>query len=353
MQSATPPGGREINYGIHAVRILAMFLVCLLHTSSPGGLVCKLPNPNLFFNALSATELVVADAGVDLFMLITGYVCILGTWKPKRIVRLWLQVVFYTLAGIVFGSGVWSVRDLYPIPLASGYWYFSAYIGLFFLIPFLNEYITSISKKRFQHLLLVAIVSCSLICPHLYQTSIDGYSVVWMVVMYLTGAYIRLHLNNIGTTKFYLTAYCCLTAVQIAIFGAKNYLEAKLGSPIALPIAYFGYTSVFTYANSVLLFIFFSRLNIRNVLLCKILSFAAPLTFGIYLIHTTPGYTLFIRQLTNTYAAYTQFRCVHAVVSAVVIYVLCSCIDYGRVLLFNGAEHLFGLLRKRLPYADS
>lgn len=79
MQSPTPPGGREINYGIHALRILAMFFVCLLHASSPGGVVGELAAPNLFCNVLSAAELVVADAGVNLFMLITGYVCILGT----------------------------------------------------------------------------------------------------------------------------------------------------------------------------------------------------------------------------------------------------------------------------------
>lgn len=273
--------------------------------------------------------------------------------------RLWLQVVFYTLAGILFGAGLWNPRDLYPIPLASGYWYFTAYAGLFFLIPFLNEYLTAIGKRRFQQLLAVAVVACSFVAPQLPQgdlirgSSVNDFSVIWMVVMYLTGAYVRLHLNKNVANKFCLLAYCGLTAVQIAVFGAKNYMEAKLGTDITLPVAEFGSTSVFTYANSVLLFIFFSRLNIRCGILRKILSFAVPMTFAVYLIHTNPGFVPLFRRLTNTYAAYTQFRCVHAVVSAVVIYVLCSCIDYGRVLLFTGAEHLFGLLRKRLPHTDS
>lgn len=353
MQPSTPPGSRNINYGIHALRILAMFFICLLHASSPGGVVGTLPSPNLFCNALSAAELVVANAGVNLFMLITGYVCILSTWKAKRIVRLWLQVVFYTLAGILFGVGLWNPHDLYPIPLASGYWYFTAYVGLFFLIPFLNEYLTAINKKRFQHLLAVIVVTCSLICPHINGTTVHGCGIIWMIVMYLTGAFVRLHLTKDVANRFYLMAYCGLTAVQIAVYSAKNYMEVKLGTSITLPVVEFGSVSIFTYANSVLLFIWFSRLNIRCGLLRKVLTFAAPMTFAVYLIHTTPGFVPLFRRLTNSYAAYTQLRCVHAVVSAVVIYILCSGIDYGRILLFNGAEHLFGSLRKRLTKEKS
>ena len=353
MQSATPPGGREINYGIHALRILAMFFVCLLHSSAPGGVVGTVPNPNIICDFFSACELVTANIGVNLFMLITGYVCIPGRWKATRIVRLWLQVAFYTAAGILIacatGNGGIQLYEILPIPLACGYWYFTAYIGLFFLIPFLNEYLTSISKKRFQQLLIVAIIGCSFVCPHLPQrnlilgSSVSDFSVIWMVVMYISGAYVRLHLNKDTATKFYLFAYFGLTALQIGIFGVKNYMEARLGTDITLPILAFGSVSVFSYANSVLLFIWFTRLNVRSNALRKVLSWAAPMTFAFYLIHTNLHIVPLFRRLTDSFAAYTQVRCFHALVSALLIYVTCSLIDCGRILLFSGAERLFRL----------
>ncbi len=59
------------NYGIDALRIVAMMMVLILHLL----------------------------ASID--VLITGYVCCDGTFRYERVVSLWFQVVFYTWGSLL------------------------------------------------------------------------------------------------------------------------------------------------------------------------------------------------------------------------------------------------------------
>ena len=41
------------------------------------------------------------------------------------------------------------IKRLYPIPFASGYWYFNAYTVVFFMIPFMNRFLMQLPKTTF------------------------------------------------------------------------------------------------------------------------------------------------------------------------------------------------------------
>ncbi|MCB5932847.1 acyltransferase, partial [[Eubacterium] rectale] len=60
------------------------------------------------------------------------------------------------------------LHSLFPV-LSGQYWYVTAYVGLFFFIPFLNALGNRLTKLQFQYLLVTVFVLFSVI-PTLLHT---------------------------------------------------------------------------------------------------------------------------------------------------------------------------------------
>lgn len=81
------------DYGIDLLRIVSMFLVCMLHVLGAGGV---LENTTTSVNFQLAWFLeTLAICAVNCYALISGYVGLNSKHKYSGIVNLWLQVVFY------------------------------------------------------------------------------------------------------------------------------------------------------------------------------------------------------------------------------------------------------------------
>ena len=140
--------GAGRNYGVDALRIFSMFLVLILHILQKGDLLSGA------FNAATGTAWaleIMAYCAVDIYALISGFVGYTDKPKPFRCVkplRLWVQVFTYsfgiTLAAfLVFPQKV-TEKQLFSslVPIASRpYWYFTAYILLLILQPFVNRFL--------------------------------------------------------------------------------------------------------------------------------------------------------------------------------------------------------------------
>lgn len=99
-----------------------------------------------------------------------------GTFRYERVVTLWFQVIFYTagslLLVLLFSSQVVHFNDvlnsLFPV-LTVQYWYVTAYVGLFFFIPFLNVLGNRLTKSQFQYLLVTVFVLFSVVPTLLHR----------------------------------------------------------------------------------------------------------------------------------------------------------------------------------------
>ncbi|MFR4417442.1 MAG: acyltransferase family protein [Akkermansia sp.] len=183
------------------MRIVAMMLVLVLHLLAATHV---LPLDN--HDSASPGRVASGDCrlcGVNCYALITGYVCCDGTFRYERVVSLWFQVVFYTwgsllLALLFFPQEVQLSNILHSLfPVLSGqYWYVTAYVGLFFFIPFLNALGNRLTKLQFQYLLVTVFVLFSVI-PTLLHTDVfpveEGYSIWWLGILYMLGMYVKKH----------------------------------------------------------------------------------------------------------------------------------------------------------------
>lgn len=88
---------------------------------------------------------IAAYCAVNCYALISGYVGIHGKYRYSNWVLLWLRVLFYSILITVFfkfaapsvvGRYEWT-SAIFPTSREQ-YWYFTAYTGLFLLIPVLN-----------------------------------------------------------------------------------------------------------------------------------------------------------------------------------------------------------------------
>ena len=137
---------------------------------------------------------------VNCYGMISGYVMYDKKFKYSNIIYLYFQVLFYTLTiGAIFYfimPDCVSKKQMiqYLIPIFNCYWYFTAYFALFFIIPFLNKMIKNLSDKEVKILLITITVIYSAL-PTLFYNQIfnlnAGYSFIWLMFLYLTGACIK------------------------------------------------------------------------------------------------------------------------------------------------------------------
>ena len=152
----TPTPHSERNHGIELLRIFAMLLAAVLHILKKGGVITASEGNLAAYSTVWLLE-AAAYCAVNCYALISGYVGYSDRPKPLRLARcieLWLQVVFYSviittvycIAGV--GSvGVSDFADAFLPVTSKQYWYFTAYIGMFFFIPLLNALVRRLNRR--------------------------------------------------------------------------------------------------------------------------------------------------------------------------------------------------------------
>lgn len=352
------------NYGIDALRIAAMMLVLILHLL---GATQVLPLTNYESASYRTGWLleIAAYCGVNCYALITGYVCCEGTFKYERVVSLWFQVVFYTVGSLVlvmlfFPQAVHLesvLNSFFPV-LTGHYWYVTAYVGLFFFIPFLNALGSRLAKSQFQYLLVLVLVLFSVIPTLLHRDVFPvngGYSVWWLGVLYMLGMYIKKHglftgMKTGALWAVYAGCACFVWSFKMVLDVVSPYLIGQVrggGTFIA-------YNSPFIVGTAVALFLVFSRMRFSSRRVVGCISWLAAASFSVYVIHCNLLLgKWFLWDLFEKCSSPSPVVMILKVLAmAVMIYVACSLVDSVRRYLFKvvdadrGAREVVGFFGK-------
>lgn len=289
--------------GIDLIKILAMLMICTLHTNNMSHAVHLNParGEGGYLVCMTVWGLTaISSIAVNLYALATGYLYCRARWRISRYMNIWAQVAFYTL--IVFlaaaclarcnvaGFEVPSMESIktacLPIPLASAYWYFTAYSFLFFLIPGLNKIVESLDKRKLISLLLLCVVAFPVFNPsdHLFLGM--GYNVMWLSLLYLCGAILRQH--PLKLHPIILITVIILMNISVCIGVLTNNFSLM------------NYSSFTVALMSVATFSLLINVNVRSKVACTILRWGSVLSFGVYLVHMHPAVNSYLRlQLSN------------------------------------------------------
>lgn len=282
---------RDTNFEL--LRIISMLMIITLHFFIFGKITDKMPINSLNYYISYFLKYAFTIA-VNLYVMISGYYLVKSKIKIKRIIKLELEIIFYTvgiyLVLLVLGQIEFNLIEFEKmfIPITTNqYWFMTAYMGLYILIPFINKLANSLSKKQYLALIIILTILLSLVKTINPENGVfeanNGYGLCWVVFVYLLAGYIRLHLKKDFKTYNLLTVYFSMIFIQIIIrqlceistwYIAKEYLKISLT-----------YTPIYILIESVAVFLIFRKINIKNKIINKCILAISPLTLGVYLIH--------------------------------------------------------------------
>lgn len=325
---------------IELLRIFAMMCIIAHHYAYHGGIYdCGVTGWN---GVLSAAFVSVGKLGVNLFIMITGYFMIHSEFRLIRMIRLELAVLFYSitaylLAVLVFHTDTWnyiSIRNtILPslTNLGTQYWFIPCYFAVLLLSPFINKMLSCLSRQQYTILLGIMFFGVCF-APTFFQTTgwFDG-NISLFVFMYLLGGYIREYQVSFCAGRnhwlFWLGMGWYVTGVAVIYLG-KVHAEQLTTYGVNTDYLYFG-TSVWTVVLSVLIFLFFKQIKMKDN---RLIDEVAKTTIGIYLIHDN----VYIRQyawhnIFKTDLFYTSpYLILHVVACVVFIFVVCALIEWIR-----------------------
>lgn len=282
------------NSSFELLRIFAILLIISFHCSFEGGF----EYPTFTFNKFVVeTFHMFGELGVNLFIFISGYHMIHGTFKIKKLILLLFEVQFYNwlcvFACVHFGTLTLDKRTLFInfFPITEyKYWFATVYILLYLLSPFINKFLLSLPKKELEKLLVI-LLSVFCIIPTIYgalkndtETLFYYNRFIWLLIVYMIGAYLRLYpLQKKTKPGFWLCISLSVFALMecaILILERFQPFFNKIG--IVNGNYFWRPNTILMVALSLSVFLCFSFIHIRPN---KFINLLASTTFGIYLLH--------------------------------------------------------------------
>ena len=235
--------------------------------------------------------------GTCIYVLITGYFLVDSkSFKPSRLVKMWLHVFFYSLliylilsgTGIIDFSANGLLKSMLPISF-NHYWFATAYFLLYLFYPFINILINNLSKKQYITLLVVFFLILSII-PTLLDLAYIKNFFVNFVFFYCIGGFIKRHVDPDKTSS----GQCFAVSVILIVLTASTPSIFSFASTMNAPLDSYSYHF---YENTSLPIILISVFMFMGSVKCRIrdnrfVNTVAKCCFGIYLIHENPNLRL-------------------------------------------------------------
>lgn len=326
---------RQSNFEL--LRIVAMFMVLVLHTEPPVIQNSQIP-VLLIWNIFHYLSII----AVDLFVFISGYFSIKST--PRSYVKFLTPPIFYTIIlGILVGEPTLRIPPFFTSP----WWFVNTYFLLMLFSPFLNIVIENTSKK--QHLFLILGVSFLNIWQGFIQQQeglISGFTIANFINIYVFAQYYRKYGIRFPVCKYLiLLAFFCFFIAVITFFVVK-YHAVKY---VMLGLVDY-YNSPLVLIGAFLFFLIFEKIKIHSTLI----NWIASSSFSVYLISNfyffreywyKPFWTYIDQRLSlilggqDTPISHMLVYLLVAVCINIGIFIICILIDKCRVLLTNRFEN--------------
>lgn len=306
---------RQINLEI--LRILCMLFIVTGHISGRSGVES--------FSSFAT----IAPHAVNCFVLISGYFLINARFKAERVLRTLVETIFYTftISIVLYFCDKASIQDvaksIMPIaPTKFSYWFVNKYLGVLLLSPFICRACCNLTKRQYQILLIsLLLINSSLLKVFPFGELFgNGFSLLWMITVFITGGYLRLHAPKF---KYWgITTICLLFLYNICnIYGQS--------------IIVLSYNSLITYALAITTFMWFNNLSIPNTgAVAKTTTFIAPHVFAAYLIHEQGLMRVYIIDILHKFNGHMP-NMLYLYLFGVIVIVLSAIIDKVRVQLFK------------------
>lgn len=335
---------QQRNASFDLLKIISMFMVVVLHAFGNGKALAMSTTGSLNWllgNIINGFCIV----AVNCFALISGYYLCTAPFKLKKLARLWLMSVFwsivlYLLSAFVLHTDTFSLNGIVKSVLVftwKPWWYLTQYILLYLCTPFINSAIHSMTKGKHFSCCVVAITIFSIL-PTITIFGSDfsgigtGFSFIWLICLYLVASYIRLYIVQPSSVEWrWLTVYVLFSL----IVAGESLIRHVVVIPGNMNLFY-AYNSTVCFGSSLGLFMFIRSCHISSRLVYKTIEFVSPLTFAVFLIHHFPQNKELLWETIHLYSyGDSPLLILYVIGFSILIFSICIMAEYLRVLLFK------------------
>ena len=341
---------KDKNISYEILRVVSMLMVITLHYLVKGGLLRE----SLVGASASEGVFWFLEAAclccVNVYVLLSGYFLTESNFKIEKVIRLWGQVLFYSIlvllvlavTGAVDYKDFLNLHELlfYFCPVTMGhYWFATTYLIFYIVSPFLAKGIRSLDKKQHGILwLLMFFFTCvsKTVVPFELVFDDKGYGILWFIFLFVTASYIRLYGCPAIKGKWSALLLYVMSVAGIWLFKyGTSVIVADKGKYEYFSETAVHYNSIFVFGASIGLFMFFGYIKAKEGLLSSFAVKIAPFTFGVYLLHVHN--LLFSRwpEWLKVGDKYGLFRPVHFVAVILSIFFIGIFVDFIRSLIFS------------------
>lgn len=277
------------NSAIELLRILSMAMIVLSH-------ICCHSGFDIVYSTLTVNRLFVqfgylGNLGVALFLLISGY--FRSSFRVRALSRMLGQVWFYSitlflLCRFVFGYDLYNADMLWQVFLPTifdEYWFFTAYISLFLLSPFINTLLDHLTRQQLRTMLILMTLLW-VVLPTLTEKYLYAAELPQFLLYYCLGAYLRLYPDNCFRKKS--LGWAAAIGSMAVLYG----LTVVLGYCERFTPEAFGASVRFYDRNSLLILGaalgMFSLAAYSKPFVSPWINTLGSCAFGVYLIHDNP-----------------------------------------------------------------
>jgi surface polysaccharide O-acyltransferase-like enzyme len=294
-----PPAKHENIDWISNLRIIALYAVIIVHSTSP--LLMQYGKVSVsdwwaadFLNALSRF-------GVPVFVMITGALLLhreyeISSFLKKRLMRVVVPFLFWSLVyvwyswyneEITFGADTWANIKLvlHLLKYGSSYhlWYVYMLIGLYFFIPVIGKFVRYATEKEILYFLVVWFAVMTITQPYLirFNPAVDMHYFAGYAGYLVFGHYLAFKEFNVKNLRSYMILLFVFSVALIAVGTAlimphSNWPGTMFYEPVN-PAILIESASVFMIA----------KLTVPKVsrVIIRVRDFAGQYNYGIYLAH--------------------------------------------------------------------
>lgn len=182
------------------LRLIAMYMIVLIHANMYLGRFCT----GNIWTVCNGVVNGICNIGVSCFILISGYYGVRFT--VRKFVKMECMMITYSLLETALlyimlpeqmqGAALLEqlIKSCLPF-VTRKYWFYSCYVCLMFFSSYLQKLIDHLKKEEFRRLLLLMLILFSVLPTLFYFELIpdNGKGLVQMIMVYMTGRYIRMH----------------------------------------------------------------------------------------------------------------------------------------------------------------
>lgn len=284
---------------------------------------------------------------IPMYMMLTGYfklgkkiekshyMSILPILISYIVISIPKMVLYNHLYGTIY-TLLYALKSLGNYSIA---WYMGLYIGLMLLAPFLNKLWSSLTGKKEQQILIVSLIFLCALYPVFNYIAPSFFISLYPVMYYFIGAYIKT--NQPKVNKVLLAVMFISTVIVETVISFRGAMGGIFNwNLISTPDTGFG--GLFILISSVCVFLLFYDVDIKNKVICKILSTIGGVSFEVYLFagaYDAVIYNYYKKTVTNAvdFSRYFVATAVVSFVAAVISSLIYKAI-YKRIAAFVKAR---------------